>query len=51
LAELYLAKGAKEKAREQVLEVIETDPHAPAFDRKRNRVWVRRARRLRAKVG
>src|ERR1043166_368954 len=51
LAELYLAKGAKEKAREQVLEVIETDPHAPAFDRKRNRVWVRRARKLRAKVG
>ena len=51
LAELYLAKGAKEKAREQVLEVIETDPYAPAFDRKRNRVWVRRARKLRAKVG
>jgi hypothetical protein len=46
LAELYLAKGEKDKAREQLREVIETDPHAPAFDRKRNRVWVRRAKKL-----
>jgi hypothetical protein len=46
LAELYLAKGEKDKAREQLREVIETDPHAPAFDRKRNRVWLRRARKL-----
>lgn len=46
LAELYLAKGEKEKAREQVREVVETDAHAPAFDRKRNRVWFRRAKKL-----
>ena len=46
LAELYLAKGEKDKAREQLREVTETDPHAPAFDRRRNRVWLRRARRL-----
>lgn len=46
LAELYLAKGEKEKAREQLREVIETDPHAPAFDRQRNRVWLRRAKKL-----
>ena len=46
LAELYLAKGEKEKAREQLREVIETDPHAPAFDRQRNRVWIRRAKKL-----
>jgi hypothetical protein len=50
LAELYLAKGQKEKAREQITEVIETDAHAPAFDRKRNRVWLRRAKGLRAQV-
>jgi hypothetical protein len=50
LAQLYLAKNQHDAAREQVLEVIETDPHAPAFDRKRNRVWVRRAKKLRSKV-
>ncbi len=50
LAELYHAKGEDAKAREQVREVIETDPHAPAFDRRRNRVWLRRARRLAAKI-
>lgn len=46
LAELYLAQGEKAKAREQVREVIDTDPYAPAFDRKRNRVWLRRAKKL-----
>ncbi len=51
LAELYLAKGRPDAAREQLLEVIETDAHAPAFDRKRNRVWLRRAKKLRAKAG
>jgi hypothetical protein len=46
LAELYLAKGEKQKAREQVLEVIQTDAFAPAFDRRRNRVWLRRAKKI-----
>jgi hypothetical protein len=46
LAELYLAKGEKDQAREQLREVIDTDAYAPAFDRKRNRVWLRRARKL-----
>jgi hypothetical protein len=50
LADLYLAKGEKEKAREQVREVIETDPYAPAFDRKRNRVWLNRARKLNSRL-
>lgn len=51
LAELYLAKGNKDKAREQVREVIDTDAHAPAFDRKRNRVWLRRAKKLSRMIG
>jgi hypothetical protein len=51
LAELYIARNQLDAAREQVLEVIETDAHAPAFDRKRNRVWLRRAKKLRGKVG
>lgn len=50
LAELYLAKGQLDAAREQVMEVIDTDAYAPAFDRKRNRVWLRRAKALRGKI-
>jgi hypothetical protein len=50
LAELYIAKNQIDAAREQILEVIETDAHAPAFDRKRNRIWLRRAKKLRSKV-
>jgi hypothetical protein len=50
LAELYIAKKQFDLAREQVTDVIESDMHAPAFDRKRNRVWIRRARRLRKQV-
>jgi hypothetical protein len=46
LAELYLAKGRTDAACEQIRETIESDAHAPAFDRRRNRVWVRRAKRL-----
>ena len=51
LAELYIAKNQLDAAREQVREVIDTDAFAPAFDRKRNRVWLRRAKKLRKKVG
>ena len=50
LAELYLSKNQREAAREQLTEVIETDAHAPAFDRRRNRVWIRRARKLSSQV-
>ena len=51
LAELFIAKNQIDAAREQVLEVIDTDAFAPAFDRKRNRVWLRRAKKLRSRIG
>ena len=50
LAELYLAKQQPELARVELKDVVEDDPHAPAFQRKRDRVWVRRARGLMRKV-
>ncbi|HMJ88578.1 MAG TPA: tetratricopeptide repeat protein [Candidatus Acidoferrum sp.] len=50
LAELYLAKGKMDGAREQVREVIEGDAHAPAFDRRRNRMWLGRAKKLLGRV-
>ena len=46
LAELYISKGRKDAAREQLQEVIDSDAHAPAFDRRRNRVWLKRAHKL-----
>ncbi len=46
LAELYLARGQADLARAELKEVLEDAPHAPAFQRKREKVWVNRARRL-----
>jgi tetratricopeptide (TPR) repeat protein len=46
LAELYAANQQKDLARTEVREVVADDEHAPAFQRSRDRVWVRRARRL-----
>src|SRR5439155_774489 len=46
LAELYLAKKEPEAARVELEEVLADAPHAPAFQRKRGGVWVKRARKL-----
>ncbi len=46
LAELCLAKGQTEIAQALLREVLDDEPHAPGFQRKRDRVWVRRARRI-----
>jgi hypothetical protein len=46
VAELYLVKGQKDAARAELTEVLADDPHAPAFQRKRDRVWIKRAKRL-----
>ncbi len=46
LAELCLAEKQLEKGRTLLQEVLSDAPHGPAFERKRERVWVRRARRL-----
>ncbi|MDB6125788.1 MAG: repeat-containing protein [Pedosphaera sp.] len=50
LAELYLAKNQPDLARVEIKDVIHDDAHAPAFQRKRDRVWVRRAKSLSRKV-
>lgn len=50
LAELYLAKNQPELARAELKDVVEDDPHAPAFQRKRDRVWIRRAKSLMRKI-
>lgn len=50
LAELYAAQGKTDLAHRQLDELLADDLHAPGFQRKRDRVWVRRARRLKRKV-
>lgn len=50
LAELYATKDQNDLARAQLKEVLSDDQHAPAFQRKRDRVWIRRARSLMGKL-
>lgn len=46
LAELYLATNRPELARPELEDVVAEDAHAPAFQRKRDQVWISRAKRL-----
>ena len=50
-AELLLNQNQRETARATLQEVVADDAHAPAFQRTRDRVWIRRARGLMAKLG
>ena len=51
LAELYAAKNQRDLARAELKEVLTDDVHTPAFQRRRDRVWVSRARALARKLG
>src|SRR5438552_12210543 len=51
LAELYLQKTQTGLAKTELNEVLADDQHAPAFQRKRERVWVRKAKALLRKIG
>jgi tetratricopeptide (TPR) repeat protein len=46
LAELYQATREPERAAAELHEVLADDAHAPAFQRKRDHIWVRRAKAL-----
>ena len=50
LAQLYLHKGQRDLARAELREVLDDDPHAPAFQRRRDRFWIKRARKLARQV-
>lgn len=45
-AELLVRKGQSDAARAQLREALADDAHAPLYQRRRDRVWMRRARRL-----
>lgn len=46
LAELYLARKQNDLARAQLQDVINDDVYAPTFQRRRDRVWISRAKSL-----
>lgn len=46
LAALYFEKGESDLARAELKEVLADDAAAPDFQRRRERVWIRRAKRL-----
>jgi Tfp pilus assembly protein PilF len=50
LAGLYLAKNQPDLARTELKDVISDDVHGPTFQRKRDRVWVWRAKILMRKL-
>jgi len=50
LAELYAAKNQPDDARAELKVVLSDDPHAAAFQRQRDRVWIRRAKSLLARL-
>lgn len=50
LAELYLAKNQPAQAKAELADVLGDDVHAPAFQRKRDQVWVQRAKSLMRKI-
>jgi tetratricopeptide (TPR) repeat protein len=51
LAEMYVARNQLDLARMELKDVLTDDAHAPVFQRKRDRVWVRRAKGLARKIG
>jgi hypothetical protein len=50
LAEMYLAKNQTDLASNELKEVLTDEVHAPRFQRKRDRFWIRRAKSLMRKL-
>jgi hypothetical protein len=50
LAELYIATNQPDLARRELQEVVTDATHGPAFQRRRERVWIKRARKLLGKL-
>jgi hypothetical protein len=50
LSELYLDAGQPDLAKAKLQEVVADDAHAPAFERKHERFWTKRAKKVLAKI-
>jgi len=50
LADLYLANKRANEAQNLLRETLDDDAHSPAFQRRRDKVWIRQAKKLLGKV-
>lgn len=50
LAELHLANGDSARAKARLQEAVADDMHAPAFERRHERFWIKRAKKLLAQL-
>lgn len=50
LAEIYIARNQFDLASAELNDVISDDVHAPTFQRRRDRVWIKKARSLMGKI-
>lgn len=50
LAEIYLGRNQPDLARPELRDVISDDIHAPTFQRRRDKIWVKRAKSLLGKL-
>jgi len=50
LAEMYLTRNLPDLAGKELREVVADDAHAPTYQRRRDRVWIKRAKSLLAKM-
>ncbi|MHB8522686.1 MAG: tetratricopeptide repeat protein [Limisphaerales bacterium] len=50
LAELHFARNQTEPARAELDQAVTDDAHSPAFHRKQERVWIRRAKQLQRRI-
>jgi hypothetical protein len=50
LAEIYLSRNQPDLALHELTEVVSDDAHAPTFQRRRDRVWIKRAKGVLAKM-
>lgn len=46
LSELYLERGATELARKELTDLLADEAHGPAFQKQRDKVWLKRAKAL-----
>ena len=51
LAELYAAKNQRDLAATELKDLLADEAHMPAFQRRRDRVWLSRGKALRRKLG
>ncbi len=51
LAEIYIARNQPDLAHSELSDVVADDVHAPTFQRRRDRIWIKRARTLLKKLG